>query len=393
MEPASERGTEGSAESGLTLVTGFWPQKHEHVRTAQVYTRLFEELVVHIDDALPIVCCPDPRIEDQVRALKDRHPDVRLEIRPLPFEELHFARERTRFAGLQPANSSFTLRDTIEYATIVWSKAATVAQAARENPFDTSRFGWIDYGIAHVAELLDVDWSEIEATAVNTDRMRVAERMATALQETADPWYWYSNNSARVCGGLFTGTRERFDELAEIFEQEVDRMIPTGTYALEEQVLAAATALHPEMFERWYCDYHGVLTNAAIVRRDAGTVVENLHHCRETQLYGNGADVARFLLRSGEAHLHLMPDQCIHLLDDGLTCGLRAADMELAGDLAKTVLSLYHYSRVGRGMMKGRWRKSLQTSLKELGLDFPDKPWSWEEFTTRPDFRVWLSCF
>ena len=384
--------TPASTASGLTLVTGFWPQKHELVRTMQVYTRLFEELVIHINNDLPIVCCIDPRFEADVQAVKQRHPEARLEIRPLPFEELHFARGRERFDALQPANSSFSLRDTIEYAIIVWSKAATVRRIADGNPFSTSHFAWVDYGIAHVSQLLGVDWSEIEAMATSTDRLRLGERMATSKDEVEDPWFFYSTNSARVCGGLFTGTRERFTELAELFDVEIARMIPTGTYALEEQVLAAVTALRPEMIERWYTCYQGVLTNAAMARGDLPTIVANLEHCRQNDLHDIGADIARFLLRSGEAYAHLLPEQCLHLLDDGLYCALRA-DTELANNLAKTVLSLYHYSRVGRGMMKGTWRKSLQTSLKELGADFPDKPWSWEEFNARPDFRVWLSCF
>lgn len=381
-----------ATEPRLTLVTGFWPQKHELVRTMQVYTRLFEELVAHVDNALPIVCCIDPRFEADVQAVKQRHSDARLEIRLMSFEELHFARGRERFADLQPANSSFNLRDTIEYAIIVWSKAATVRRIADENPFGTSHFAWIDYGIAHVSQLLDADWEEIEAMATSTDRLRVAERMGTAKSEIEDPWYFYSTNSARVCGGLFTGTRERFTELSALFDDEIARMVPTGTYALEEQVLAAVTALRPDMIERWYTDYQGVLTNAAMARCDIGTIIANLDHCRQSDLHEVGADVARFLLRSGEAYAHLLPEQCLHLLDDGMYCALRA-DPELANALAKTALSLYHYSRVGRGMMKGTWRKSIQASLKELGADFPDRPWTWEEFASRADFRVWLSCF
>lgn len=376
----------------LTLVTGFWPQKHELVRTGHVYTRLFEELVTHVNDALPIVCYFDPRIEPEVRAVKTRHPDCRLEIRPLPFEQLRFARDRERFVDMQPANSSFTLRDTIEYAMIVWSKAHTTLLAAEENPFTTSHFAWIDYGIGHVSDLLAVDWSEIEAMATSTDRVRIGERMATSRSEIEDPWFFYSNNSARICGGFFTGTHARLVELADLVEKEIDRMVPTGTYALEEQILAATTALRPDLFERWYCDYCGVLTNAAIVRRDAETVIANLHHCRTSELYENGTDITQFLLRSGKAYLHLLPEECFHLLDDGLVCSIRV-DSELAGDLAKTALSLYHYSRIGRGMMKGQWRRSLQTSLKELGADFSDRPWSWDEFSSREDFRVWLSCF
>ena len=379
------------AQGSLTLVTGFWLQKHEHVRTTQVYVSLFEELVRHIDGVLPIVCCVDPRIENQVRSIQDRHPTARLEIRPAAFEDLHFAHGRERFADLQPATNSFTLRDTIEYAIIVWSKAHTVLGVAKDNPFKTGHFAWIDFGIPHVAELLDVDWREIERTSTATTNLRIAERMATSPSEVADPCFFYSNNAARVCGGFFTGTRDRFAELASLFESEVERMIPTGTYALEEQVLAAVSALKTDTVDRWYTDYQGVLTNVSFARHDTEIIMENLAHCRKSELFENGSDIACYLLESGERHLHLLPEQCLHLLDDGLACTIHY-DEDLARLLASSALSLYHYTRIGRGMMKGTWRKSLQQSLKEIDLDFPAKPWTWEEFTAHPTFRVWLSC-
>ena len=379
-------------DRSLTLVTGFWLQRHELVRTATVYVRLFEELVTHVDGAMPIVCYIDPRIEADVRAIAARHPAARVTVKAMPFEELRFAEDHARFDDLQPANQSFTLRDTIEYAIIVWSKAATVARAIAEDPSPTSHYAWIDFGIAHVSELLDVSWPEIETVSVATDNLRFGERRATALKEVEDPWYFYSTNSARVCGGFITGARERWPELSALFDVEIARMIPTGTYALEEQVLAAASVLQIDTIDRWYADYYGLLSNAVTCRRDTELVVENLKTCRDTGLHDSGADIARYLLESGRAGLHLMPEQCLHLIDAGLVCALWS-DEDVARMLASSVLSLYHYSRVGRGMMKGEWRKSIQRSLGELKLDFKDKPWTWEEFTTHPYFRVWLSCF
>ena len=379
-------------DNRLTLVTGYWPQKHEIVRTGHVYARLFEELLIHVDDKLPIVCLVDPYMEAEVRAVKSRHPNVRLEIVPMAFEELYFARDRTRLADLQPANNSITIRDTIEYAIIMWSKPDAVLRTAIANPFGTSHFAWIDFGIAHVVELLGVDWAEIEEETVRTDRLRLGERMATSKAEVEDPWFFYSANSGRVCGGFMTGTRERFEELAALFDAEVSRMIPTGTYAVDEQILAAATALMPDKIERWYCDYYGLLPNVVRLRRDAETVISNLKHCASESLWENGVDIAKYLLASGEAYLHLSPEHCFHLLDSGLACALHH-DHDLAQQLAKTALSLYHYSRVGRGMMKGAWRKSLQTSLQALDMKFSDKPWTWDELSSQPDFRVWMSCF
>lgn len=379
-------------EPSLTLVTGFWLQKHELVRTAAVYVRLFEELVRHVDNAAPIVCCIDPRVEALVRGVAERNPHARLLLQPMPFEALRYGGDLGRFDDMQPANGSLSIRDTIEYTAIVWSKPATVATVAAENPFRTSHLAWIDFGMPHVVELADVDWREVIAEATRTDRVRFCERMATAAHEVEDAFYFYSNNSARVCGGLLTGTPKGFVELAELFEIEIARMVPTGTYALEEQVLAAICAKHPNLFDRWYADYYGLLKNIRHVRRDVDTVLANLTHCREESLWTDGVEIARLLLDSGSAYVRFEPEQCFHLLDAGLACAVHT-DRELADHLGRTVLALYHHSRVGRGMMKGKWRRSLQASLQAIDLDFPQKPWSWEEMCAQPQFPTWMACF
>ena len=377
----------------LTLVTGWWPQKHDLVRTGDVYVRLFQELITNIDGVVPAVVYVDPSIEVRVRAMVDKHkhPD-RVVVRPLPFEQLRFAQDRKRFEDLQPATNSFSLRDTIEYAIIGWSKPWTVLAAAAEDPFGSSHFGWIDFGLAHLADLYDVDWVEIATESTRTKRVRICERMATDAKEVEDPWYFYSANSARVCGGMFSGPKSTLADFAALFESEVERMASTGSYTLEEHVMSAATALQPHLFEKWYADYWGILRNARLIRRDVELVISNLKHCRDSALWHNACDITSLLLDSAEEYLHLSPEQCFHVLDCGLAAAVHA-DEDLARHLANTTLSLHHYSRVGRGMMRGTWRRSILESLKAMDLDFGQRPWTWEEFSAQPDFRAWFSCF
>ena len=379
-----------SQQSSLTLVTGFWPQKNQNVRTSAVYVRLFDELIAHIGGAIPVICCADPSLEDAIGKVIQSHANV--ELKPIPTEDLRYVKQRARFEELVAAGSSNPLRDTIDYAMIVWSKLDIVDRIAGQF-IDTSHVGWIDFGLPHVVELMDVDWGEIITESIRTDRIRLCERYATSPTEVVDPWYFYSNNSARIAGGLMTGSKKTWSDFTAHFEGEIERMVSTGTYALEEQVLAALTAQRPDMFERWFADYFGMLKNVRHVRRDVETVLTNLQHCRADGIPSSGASIVRVLLDSGASHLRLEPEQCFHMLDDGLACAIAAGDDDLADLLGKTSLSLFHYSRLGRGMMRGTWRRSLMENLKARGLNFADKPWTWEEATSRPEFPIWMSCF
>ena len=274
---------------GLTLVTGFWPQKNQNIRTSAVYVRLFEELIMHVDGAIPIVCCADPSLEEVIGKVIRPHANVTM--RPVPTEDLRYVKQRARFTELVAAGSSNVLRDTIDYAMIVWSKLDVVDRVARDD--SSSHVGWIDFGMPHVVELMDVNWNEVATESLRTDRIRLCERYATSPSEVADPWYFYSNNSARVAGGFMTGSKKMWSDFTAHFDGEIDRMVPTGTYALEEQVLAALTAQRPDMFERWFADYFGMLKNIRHVRRDVETILTNLHHCRADDIPANGASIVR----------------------------------------------------------------------------------------------------
>ena len=383
----------------LTLVTGFWPPRNEVIRKTDVYVRLFDELLRHINGALPLAVLADPRVSARLRLVIERAinegyaQESNVILRELPFEELHFAHGRERFDELEPCANSFGQQTTIDYAIVMWSKPALVAAIAEEDPFESTHFGWIDLGIAHVAELRDVDWAAIAREACSTDRVRICERYASTAAEAEDPYYFYSTNSSRNCGGFFTGTEKAISELAEMFDVEVARMTDTGSYVVDEQILAAASALHPSRFDKWYGDYFGLLRNACYIERDVSLVLTNLHHCREEELWNDGVAITEKLLASAkDRRLRLEPEECLKLLDDGLACAIEN-DRELALSLARTIVSLYHHSRLGRGMMKGMWRKSIRENLLRLELDFKDRPWTWEEFTARPDLHTWLSCF
>lgn len=122
-------------------------------------------------------------------------------------------------------------------------------------------------------------------------------------------------------------------------------------------------------------------------------MLSNLRWCREEKLWSNGRDIVNCILRScRERHLRLEPDQCLQVLDDGLACALET-DPSDASHLAKTIVSLHNYSRVGRALMRGSLRRSLQENLRRLDLTLTMRPWSWEELAAHPNMSAWLSCF
>ena len=382
--------------SALTLVTGFWSPKaldRPTVRSEAIYLHLFSELVRRVN--FPMIVLIEPRLEEAVTAIvekeKQKRPNVK--VRPTPLADVPYVTDREeRFGALVPPHNVVREKDTIGFSRLTWAKPELVRRVAEEDPFGTTHFGWIDFGVAHVAEIgARVNWSDVEAESTSTDKVRICERMATAKSETDDAGYFYAYNSARVCGGFFTGTAESLRRLATVFDAELERMAEAWRFVLEEQVLAALTARHPDLFELWYADYFGLFTNVKTVQRDVATVLANLAHSRKFELWENGRSITRQLLdamiRGG---LRLEPDECVELIDDGLACA-RHKDLPLAKRLALIISALGKYSGTMHSMLRTRRdrTRSIEATLTSLEQHVP---WTWEEFIAQPDAHAWLSC-
>ena len=215
-------------------------------------------------------------------------------------------------------------------------------------------------------------WDEIEETACSSDRIRILQRMASAPDEVDDPDHWYAWNVARVAGGLITMPRAGSWRLAEVVQEEAERAASVERFALEEQLLAAAETRHPELFERYYGDYFGILTNVRYIRRDLETVLANLSHCRAWGIPVAGAEVARALLRSAtEGRLRLEPGEAVVLLDDGIACLRDAGDLVAARSLASLAAGLRAASATTRYALQMQRERatSIATAIRELDVD------------------------
>ena len=368
---------------GLTLVTGVWSPgglRRSVVRSGAVYTRLLEELLLFVETPIVVLVDP-PLLPDVERAVEGALrrgqarglPPAEVAIRERPLASLPFVRDLKKYERFQRPGRSATRKDSVDFSLMTWAKAELVREIAVSNLCDTTHIGWIDAGIMHVADAGSAaSWDEIEKAACDSDRIRILQRMASSPDEVDDPDHWYAWNVARVAGGLITMPRAGAWRLAAAVLEEAERAASVERFALEEQLLAAAETRHPELFERYYGDYFGILTNVRFIRRDLETVLANLSHCRASGIPAAGADVARALLRSvTQERLRLEPGEAIVLLDDGIACLRDVGDLVAARNLASLAAGLRAASstmRYALQMQRDR-SASLAKAIRALDVD------------------------
>jgi hypothetical protein len=377
------------AATDLALVTGFWDPRtlgrERHPRTTDEYLRLFAQL--HARVPWPIVVWVDPPWVDAVRAIVAGGAPGPRRVVARAFEDLPHARRRQAFASLRPFDNYDPRKDTLQFLIMMWSKSDLVVDAMDLDEFASPRWAWIDFGIAHVADLGGVDWRAIATLA--PERVRLCTMRATAPAEIEDLAEFYRGNRGKIAGGFFTGGAEAMRGLRARFGRELEDMRAAGRLVSDEQILATLTARVPEAFERWYGDYAGILVNYTGIRRDVTTVLDALADCRQRSLCAIGTDIARRLIDAfRRGHVRLTPAETARLLHDGFICAYYV-ERPLAEELGSLLASLYHHGPAGFRRALDAWQPLVEQNLRFVGIELAAAPSadlpSWTDFAAHSE--------
>jgi hypothetical protein len=373
-------------------VTGFWgPEALERDpdrRPADVYLRLFAELQGQVP--WPMVVWVDPTWADAVAAIVARAAPAERRVIPRAFDALPYAKERGALETLRPFDNHDPRKDTIGFSVVMWAKPELVVDAIGLEGPGSERWAWIDFGMAHVADLGAVDWRAIEALA--PERVRLCTMRATAPEEIENLAEFYRGNRGKVAGGFFTGSADAMRGLRARFHAELGRMRATGRRVHDEQIFATLLAREPGTYECWYADYAGILTNYAGIRRDVPTILDGLAYCRDRRLWTIGTDVFNRLMEAMQAqHVLLTPAQTARLLHEAFICAYHA-ERPLAERLGRLLASLYHHGGNELRRTLDAWAPLVAQNLRYVDLDFARPAWTLAELLAQPDLAAWRVC-
>jgi hypothetical protein len=150
-------------------------------------------------------------------------------------------------------------KDTVEYALVTNSKALWLQQVAEQNPYGTSHFGWIDFGIAHIARR-----GLPHPLRLPSGRLRILcirPLLPRELEKELCPPHCYA-------GGCVIGPADAIRFFAACCVAHFEDLLGLGWAPNEEVVWARVASLHPERFACDYGHYEGVLSNLAGVREN-----------------------------------------------------------------------------------------------------------------------------
>ncbi len=222
------------------------------------------------------------------------------------------------------------------YTAITWSKFTFLDRVIIENPFSTTHFCWIDFGLTHIAKyhmyrplqiIVETMWSHEDY--VDKIHVNIPAVLDWKSIEVEPHEYWFHFTSG-VAGGIFGGSGESIRDLCSKFWKLAYQKLDDGYAPLEQNVLAYIISKNVEKFQPWFGRYDDIGINWGGIHVFSPYLVDIVDQAR-THGYINrdntdpnlllGEELARQLLEGhklGRYHLH--PEHRMKMLNEMFMC-------------------------------------------------------------------------
>ena len=152
-------------------------------------------------------------------------------------------------------NSSLS-KDTPLYIVLNNNKFFFMEKVIELNPFNSSHFIWMDFGINHIAKNTELihDW-------INCVPDKIKQLCINPYIENIEPKKYFENIWHNCAGGLFSGSKENLLKYIELFKQKTEQIYNEDWYQLDEAVMTMVQRENTELFDFYYGDYEGIISN------------------------------------------------------------------------------------------------------------------------------------
>lgn len=230
-------------------------------RTASGYIELAKNFILKLPYPLVIfIDINEKEIYDAIYSEREQHNLLDLTyIYQLDFRETYFYKDLSRLEELQ---QKFFIRngninhETPLYVILNNNKFCFMEKTIELNPFNSSHFIWLDFGINHVA--INTEYIHEWITRVPD---KIKQMCINPYIENIEPKTYFQNIYHNSAGGLFSGSKENMLKYIELFKQKTEQIYSEDWYQIDEAVMTMVQRENYELFDFFYGDYEGIISN------------------------------------------------------------------------------------------------------------------------------------
>ena len=222
-----------------------------------------------------------------------------------PFEDTYFYKDLSRLQELQDKfhilNGDIQ-HETPHYIILNNNKFDCIDEATELNPFDSTHFLWMDFGINHVAETTERihEWifdipDKIKQLCINPYTENTSQKEHFQLI--------YHN----MAGGLFSGSKNNIKKYSELFKQKTEQIYNEEWYQIDEAVMTMVQRENPDLFDLFYGDYQGIVCNYVYPIHNIDLILRGSQKCLDYNRIKEAFDILVYCLK----YFEINPN-CIH---------------------------------------------------------------------------------
>ena len=225
----------------VTLVSAFISNGNRH-RSTEEYITLGMELMKL---PIPKVIFMEPHMIDKLAGSYD---ETYTRLQSTNRTELSLSQDETKQDLIMPSNLKNPNKDTLVYYRIINTKTHWVRRATKINPFDSTQFVWVDFGILHVFKG-DIKRFQKSFRHIPNRVFPGVVRIA-GIWDAAQPHFangdfvnkplWF------FAGGVFGGDKEALLKFDKLCQGLLEQQLPVVTW--EVNIWYQAYLTNPKLF-------------------------------------------------------------------------------------------------------------------------------------------------
>ena len=224
-------------------------------RTASGYIELAKNYILKLPYPLVVfIDNNEKEIYDAIYSEREAHNLLHLTyIYQLDFKETYFYKDLSK---LEELHQKFCIRngnlnhETPLYVILNNNKFCFIERTIELNPFNSSHFIWMDFGINHVA--VNTEYIHEWITKVPD---KIKQLCINPYIENIEPKTYFQNIYHNCAGGLFSGSKENMLKYIELFKQKTEQIYNEEWYQIDEAVMTMVQRENYELFDFFYVDY------------------------------------------------------------------------------------------------------------------------------------------
>jgi hypothetical protein len=164
--------------------------------------------------------------------------------------------------------------ETPAYIVLNNNKHFFMENAIHKNPFNSTHFIWIDFGINHVA----LNTEEIHNWILQVPD-KIKQLCINPYIENVEHKEIFRNIYHHTAGGLFSGSKENMLKYSRLFKEKTEQIYNQEWYQIDEAVMTIVQRENPDLFDFFYGDYQGIISNYLKPIHNIDLIITSLNKC------------------------------------------------------------------------------------------------------------------